>query len=227
MVKSNETIEERLKNALLLIRKYENGEAHELMQSYGNTMQNFGVSVPDLKTIAGVFAPDSELANILRRQPIRECIMLADLIDSPEKYSVELALAVSDSYKNTEQAQFGARFFLSRLSFASELATILLTDNQNYSRLIGLIIVSSISAEEFSRNPDLLIQTIELLSESEPESYDNITYLRALAGAGRHIVSFDATKISMVKSRIELLKVKYQKAYQFMNQEVIQLLEYC
>jgi 3-methyladenine DNA glycosylase AlkD len=85
------------------IRQHMNGDTANSMRQMGIIYPiNYGVSVTDLKTIAIPYAGNHPLALALFEQDIRECKILASIIDDPKQVSGEQIDKWSNDFKNIE-----------------------------------------------------------------------------------------------------------------------------
>ncbi|HOP04424.1 MAG TPA: DNA alkylation repair protein [Tenuifilaceae bacterium] len=85
------------------IKSHKNGDVSISMAQMGIIYGvNYGVSVPELKAIAEAFKYDHELALLLFEQDIRECKILATLVDDPKEVTGEQMDLWSQSFVNHE-----------------------------------------------------------------------------------------------------------------------------
>jgi 3-methyladenine DNA glycosylase AlkD len=85
------------------IRQLRNGDTANSMRQMGIIYPvNYGVSIPDLKAIAKPHAGDHPLALALFEQDIRECKILASIIDDPKLVGGEQIDRWSNDFNNIE-----------------------------------------------------------------------------------------------------------------------------
>jgi 3-methyladenine DNA glycosylase AlkD len=85
------------------IKSHQNGDVSVSMAQMGIIYGvNYGVSIPMLKVIAEGYKNDHELALMLFNQDIRECKILASLIDDPKKVTGEQMDLWSQGFVNHE-----------------------------------------------------------------------------------------------------------------------------
>ena len=83
---------EELKNIKTQLRLSMNGVASASMREKGLSYKlNFGVELPRLKSIASTYTKDHELAQALWKENIRECKILAGLLQPVDTFSPEIA----------------------------------------------------------------------------------------------------------------------------------------
>lgn len=102
----NPESEKRFQEILSLIKLRKSGEVSDLMNSKGmNYKLNWGVSLVDLREIAAKFSRDHLLALKLWNKQWRETLILASLLDEPEKVTEEQMDFWTKSLENTEIAE--------------------------------------------------------------------------------------------------------------------------
>ncbi|MCB8963618.1 MAG: DNA alkylation repair protein [Bacteroidales bacterium] len=85
------------------IRLRMSGEVADNMRREGIIYKvNYGVSVPDIQQIAKAFKGDHDLAIELFREDIRECKIIATMIDNPEEVTGEQIDDWSSEFDNPE-----------------------------------------------------------------------------------------------------------------------------
>ena len=82
----------------------------------------FGIELPRLKEIAADYAPDHDLAQALWKEDIRECRILAGLLQPTESFFPEIADIWLTQMHDTEIIDFTCLNLFRRLSYASEKA---------------------------------------------------------------------------------------------------------
>ncbi|MGE0076865.1 MAG: DNA alkylation repair protein [Bacteroidales bacterium] len=85
------------------IRHHMNGETSDNMRREGILYKvNYGVSIPELKQIAKPYQNDHDLAMELYKEEIRECKIIASLIDDPTLVTGEQIDDWSNEFDNSE-----------------------------------------------------------------------------------------------------------------------------
>lgn len=117
------TIDEQARQVKALLRTMMNGPVSTAMRERGLTYKvNFGVELPRLKEWAEVLPHTHELAQRLWREDIRECRLLAGLLQPVETFDAELAEFWMDSMRFPEEAECTSMHLFSRLPDASVYA---------------------------------------------------------------------------------------------------------
>ncbi len=207
---------------LVLLKKYRNGDAADLMRARGlNYAVNLGISLSDLKRIAAQFEPNFELAAKLRKGAVRERFILADLLDEPEKHTLESAFEICRNYPTAEVAELGANHFLYQLPFAEVFAEQLIISNSELAQISALTIFARYgqvypSLSEIFYRP--VLDNFEKLAASE-----NNLVLRALARALRQSAKY-LPNINEIRYLIEKIQPSHNRAFVYLNEEVIALI---
>ena len=89
---SNETLHLQLKDIKTQLRLSMNGAASQSMREKGLVYKlNFGVELPRIKDIAARYGKDHRLAQALWKEDIRECKILAGMLQPVESFLPEIA----------------------------------------------------------------------------------------------------------------------------------------
>lgn len=114
------TIDEQARQVKALLRTMMNGPVSTAMRERGLTYKvNFGVELPRLKEWAEVLPHTHELAQRLWREDIRECRLLAGLLQPVESFDAELAEFWIESMRFPEEAECTSMHLFSRMADAS------------------------------------------------------------------------------------------------------------
>jgi len=131
-----------------LIESHRNGDASAAMARMGLVYgANYGVSIPELKQIAQKFAGDHELALKLFSEDVRECKILASLIDNPVQVTDEQMDSWSQSFINHEIVEqvCGNLFWKSEYALSRSLEWCL--SNDEMLQKAGMIIAARRAAD--------------------------------------------------------------------------------
>ena len=116
-------IEEKLREIKSSFRIRMNGLASKTLRENGmNYKLNWGISLPDLRTMAQNYEPNLELAIALWKEDIRECKIMATLLAPHDDFPMELAELWLEQTDNQEIAESLAFNLLQHLDYASELS---------------------------------------------------------------------------------------------------------
>ena len=82
----------------------------------------FGIELPRIKEIAAQYEPNHELAQVLWKEDIRECKILAAYLQPVESFYPEIADIWMEQIHNTELADYVCMALFRRLPYASQKA---------------------------------------------------------------------------------------------------------
>lgn len=103
------------------LRANMNGIASESMGRKSEDYRvNFGVEIPRLHNIASEFEASHELAQQLWKESVRECRILATILQPVESFLPEIADIWVDDIRTLELAQIASLNLFSRLPYASD-----------------------------------------------------------------------------------------------------------
>lgn len=130
-----------------------NGVASAYMRENGaNYKLNFGVELPRLRTIAAAFTPDHDLAQALWKEDIRECKLLAAMLQPAETFYPEIADIWTESMPNTEIAQHTVQNLYCRLPYASQKAYEWIADERDIFQVCGYLILARLFMQDLHPN---------------------------------------------------------------------------
>ncbi|MBO7118963.1 MAG: DNA alkylation repair protein [Bacteroidaceae bacterium] len=111
-------------NGILSARMREAGMPYKLI---------FGVELPRLQSIADEFPQNTELANHLWSQNIRETRLLAIMLMPPEAFSIQMANEWAETMATAEEAQVMAKILLSKAKEAKEISIAWMAGSNYFS----------------------------------------------------------------------------------------------
>ena len=118
-METHETIKEIKKQ----FRLFMNGVVSQSMREKGLDYKlNFGIELPRLKEIAAKFEKNHDVAQALWKENIRECKILAGLLQPVETFYPEIADIWVEQIHNTELADYVCMALFRRLPYASQKA---------------------------------------------------------------------------------------------------------
>ncbi|MDE5760805.1 MAG: DNA alkylation repair protein, partial [Bacteroides sp.] len=99
-------LKEQLKEIKTKLRLSMNGAVSQSMREKGLVYKlNFGVELPRIKDIAAGYAKDHALAQALWKEDIRECKILAGLLQPADNFLPEIADIWVEDIRNIEIAE--------------------------------------------------------------------------------------------------------------------------
>lgn len=134
-------MEEIIKDIRLRLRKAMNGVVSASMRQKGIEYKlNFGVAIPEIKTIAADYTPDAELAKWLWAQDVREHKILATLLYPHEAFTEEEAERWVEEIRYQEIAEQFCANLVQFLSFATSLAERWIEDERENTQVSGFLL---------------------------------------------------------------------------------------
>lgn len=136
-------IQDTIRKIKAELRLAMNGVASAYMRESGMRYKlNFGVELPRLRDIAREFVPDHGLAQALWKEDIRECKLLAAMLQPAESFYPEIADIWTENMPNTEIAQHTVQNLYCRLPYASQKAFEWIADDREMFQICGYLILA-------------------------------------------------------------------------------------
>lgn len=144
---------EIIKDIKSQFRLYMNGAISQSMRKNGLDYKiNFGIEYPRLKEIATMYQPDHEVAQTLWKENIRECKILATLLQPAETFYREIADIWIESMEYPELAEYATINLFQRLPYASEAVFQWIADERPYFQLCGYLLMARLLMNNHSLN---------------------------------------------------------------------------
>ena len=126
-------IHETIKEIKSRLRLFMNGVISQSMRDKGMGYKLiFGVEYPRIKEIAADYEPDHELAQALWKEDIRECKIMAGLLQPAETFYLEIAEIWIEDMRYPELAEYTAMNLFQHLPYASEVVFRWMADDREY-----------------------------------------------------------------------------------------------
>lgn len=120
-----------------------NGVASSYMRQNGMQYKlNFGVELPRLREIAKDFTIDHDLAQALWKENIRECKLLAAMLQPLETFHPDIADIWVEDMPNIEIAQHTVQNLFCQLPYASEKAYEWIAREEEMFQVCGYLILA-------------------------------------------------------------------------------------
>lgn len=149
----NEETLDKVRDIKRSFRLRMNGDASRSMREKGVAYKlNWGISLPELKQMAGAYDKDYALAVELWKEPVRECKILATLIMPAEQMLPELVNVWMEQVETLEMAELLAHNLLQQLDFAPALAFEWIAGEKMLWQVAGYNILSSLFAKGIEPN---------------------------------------------------------------------------
>lgn len=120
-----------------------NGMVSQSMREKGMEYKlNFGIECPRIKEIAAGYEPDHELAQALWKENIRECKILAGLLQPADTFYPEIADIWIEGMDYPELAEYTVMNLFQRLPYASEVVFRWMADEREMFQLCGFLLMA-------------------------------------------------------------------------------------
>lgn len=136
-------IHETIKDIKSKFRLFMNGMVSQSMREKGMEYKlNFGIEYPRIKEIAAGYEPDHELAQALWKENIRECKILAGLLQPVDTFYPEIADIWIEGMDYPELAEYTVMNLFQRLPYASEVVFRWMADEREMFQLCGFLLMA-------------------------------------------------------------------------------------
>lgn len=120
-----------------------NGMVSQSMREKGMEYKlNFGIEYPRIKEIAAGYESDHELAQALWKENIRECKILAGLLQPADTFYPEIADIWIEGMDYPELAEYTVMNLFQRLPYASEVVFRWMADEREMFQLCGFLLMA-------------------------------------------------------------------------------------
>lgn len=136
-------LKEQLRAIKTQLRLSMNGAVSQSMREKGLVYKlNFGVELPRIKAIAAAYEPDHSLAQALWKEEIRECKILAGLLQPVESFLPEIADIWVEDIRNIEIAELTCMNLFQRLPYAPAKSLQWIADEREYLQVCGFLTIA-------------------------------------------------------------------------------------
>ena len=155
-------IHETIKDIKSKFRLFMNGMASQSMRDRGLDYKlNFGIEYPRIKEIASAYTPDHDLAQALWKENIRECKIMAGLLQPVDTFYKEIAEIWIEDMRYPELAEYTVMNLFQNLPYAPEVVFQWIADERLYFQMCGYLLMAR-----------LLIKGMKLNERAEAEFLD-------------------------------------------------------
>ncbi|WP_321335514.1 DNA alkylation repair protein [uncultured Bacteroides sp.] len=134
---------EQLKEIKTQLRLSMNGVVARSMREKGlNYKLNFGVELPRIKMIAGGYEKDHSLAQALWKENIRECKIMAGLLQPVDSFFPEIADIWVEDIQNIEIAELTSMNLFQHLPYAPAKSFHWIADEREYVQTCGFLVIA-------------------------------------------------------------------------------------
>lgn len=157
-----ESIHETIKGIKAKFRLFMNGVVAQSLRDKGLGYKLiFGIEYPRIKEIASEYQPDHDLAQALWKEDIRECKIMAGLLQPVDTFCPEIADIWIEGMRYPEEAEYAVMNLFRRLPYASEAVFRWMADEREYFQLCGYLLMAR-----------LLMKGMKLNKRAEAEFFD-------------------------------------------------------
>ncbi|WP_291528758.1 DNA alkylation repair protein [Bacteroides sp. UBA939] len=143
----------QLKEIKTQLRLSMNGAVSQSMREKGLVYKlNFGVELPRIKLIAEGYEKDHTLAQALWKEEIRECKILAGLLQPVDSFLPEIADIWVESIRNIEMAELTSMNLFRHLPYAPAKSFQWIADEREYVQVCGYLTIARLLMEKGDMN---------------------------------------------------------------------------
>ena len=146
-------LQEQLKEIKTQLRLSMNGAVSQSMREKGLAYKlNFGVELPRIKSIAEGYPKDHALAQALWKEEIRECKILAGLLQPVESFLPEIADIWVEDIRNIEIAELTCMNLFQYLPYAPAKSFHWIADEREYVQVCGFLTIARLLMKKGDMN---------------------------------------------------------------------------
>ena len=136
-------LSEQLREIKTQLRLSMNGAVSQSMREKGLVYKlNFGVELPRIKTIAAAYGKDHALAQALWKEDIRECKILAGILQPVESFLPEIADIWVENIRNIEIAELTCMNLFQHLPYAPAKSFHWIAAEDEYTQVCGFLTIA-------------------------------------------------------------------------------------
>ena len=131
-----------------------NGAISQSMREKGLVYKlNFGVELPRIKAIAADFIPEHALAQALWKEEIRECKIMAGLLQPVDSFLPEIADIWVEDIRNIEIAELTCMNLFQHLPYAPSKSFHWIADEREYVQVCGFLTIARLLMKKGDMEP--------------------------------------------------------------------------
>ena len=196
MMETQETIKEIKKQ----FRLFMNGVVSQSMREKGLDYKlNFGIELPRIKEIAAKFEKNHDVAQALWKENIRECKIMAGLLQPVDTFYPEIADIWIEDMHYPEMAELTVMNLFQHLPYASDKVFEWMASEGEYFQMCGYLLMAR-----------LLMRGCELNERAENEflrkyASQKREYARKLGKLLNTMVTSDKLEVLSLKEEVKLM----------------------
>ena len=146
-------LHEQLKEIKTQFRLSMNGAVSQSMREKGLVYKlNFGVELPRIKSIASAYGKDHALAQALWKEDIRECKILAGLLQPVDSFLPEIADIWVENIRNIEIAELTCMNLFQHLPYAPAKSFHWIAAEDEYTQVCGFLTIARLLMKKGDMN---------------------------------------------------------------------------
>lgn len=153
MIDQKEQLHQQLKDIKTQLRLSMNGAVSQSMREKGLVYKlNFGVELPRIKSIAARYEKDHTLAQALWKEEIRECKIMAGLLQPADSFLPEIADIWVEDIRNIEIAELTCMNLFQYLPYAPAKSFHWIADEREYVQVCGFLTIARLLVQKGDMN---------------------------------------------------------------------------
>lgn len=201
-----DTTKDRLKEIKQSFRLLMNGVTAQSQREKGLDYHiNWGASLQHLRELASEYEADKDLAMALWKDDVRECKIIATILMPPEAMEMDMALLWIEQTHTQEIAEIATTNLYQHLSYAEEMALLLIASPDVMKQLHGYALMSCLFAKGTIPNErdinEFIDQAISALCS------ENIALKHKAMNAIQHFAEHDDTCHKIAKGALKTIKM--------------------
>lgn len=205
MIDPKEHLHQQLKDIKTQLRLSMNGAVSQSMREKGLVYKlNFGVELPRIKSIAAAYEKDHALAQALWKEEIRECKIMAGLLQPTDSFLPEIADIWVEDIRNIEIAELTCMNLFQHLSYAPAKSFHWIADEREYIQVCGFLTIARLLVQKGDMNERI---ENEFLDQAITAYLSGSYHVRnAVLSAIRRFMQHSEENAFQVCRRVEQLK---------------------
>ncbi len=205
------------------VAKFENTITSKTMARLGLSYSiNYGLSINQLNSIAGIIDKDDDYAKFLWKQKERESKLIALRIFETQKFPIEDLQEFIKGITNVELAEQSAMQFFAKQDNVIDIALYLIRLD-NFAQLSAYLTISRFALLNKGAEFNIFTKLLAELAKNKP-SNDAVYLKRAFAQALLRIALVNTELKDMVKNEVASIAANNENLGNYLQQEVIEML---
>ena len=219
-------VHETIKDIKSKFRLFMNGMISQSMRDKGMDYKlNFGIEYPRIREIASGYELNHDLAQALWKENIRECKIMAGLLQPTESFCREIAEIWIEDMRYPELAEYTVMNLFQRLSYASEVVFPWMADEREYFQVCGFLLMARLLMKDMQLNEraesEFLDQAFTGLESELPQ------VRKAAATALRKFGLQSRNNLKKISKPLSILSHSTKPEVRALAEEIKNEIEYC